>query len=163
MLTLTEQPATTTTDGLANLAVELTATTVLRCPSLKRLLDCKPAAPADVPRVSLDDAIRQRFTQIRGKEGVNGGSRGFGDDRSMREARATRPGAPLGPLGRVLVGLTKTESQPLEETPIALSRSISDGPVISRDEGDRRDRQFVERYTCSGASRRPFLSRPFLR
>ncbi len=155
MRTLTEQPATTTTVRPANRAVEQTATTVLRCPTLKRLLDCKPAAPTDIPQVSLDDAIRQRFSQIGEKTGVNSGSRGFGDDRSMREARATRPGAPLGPLGRVLVGLTKTESQSLEETPIALSRLISDGPAISHDEADRRDRQFVEMYTCSGASRHP--------
>ena len=155
MLTLTELPATTATAWPANRALELTATTELIFPAHKRLLDFKPAAPADIPQVSLDDAIRQRFTQMREKAGVNGGPRGLGDDRSMREGRATEPGAQYGSVSSVRVGLTETDPQPLGQTARPLSSSGWEGAAISRDEADRRDRQFVEMYTCSGDSGRP--------
>ena len=154
MLTLTELPAATATAWPANRALELTATTELIFPAHKRLLDFKPAAPADIPQVSLDDAIRQRFTQMREKAGVNGGPRGLGDDRSMREGRATEPGAQRA-CRTTWVGLTETDPQPLGQTARPLSSSGWEGAAISRDEADRRDRQFVEMYTCSGDSGRP--------
>ncbi len=93
MLTLIELPAITVTAWPANRALESTATAELIFPALKRLLDFKPAAPPDIPQISLDDAIRQRFTQMREKAGVSGRPRGLGDDCSMREGRATEPGA----------------------------------------------------------------------
>ena len=155
MLTLTELPAITVTAWPANRAVESTATVELISPALKRLLDFKPTAPPDIPQISLDDAIRQRFTQMREKAGVNGGPRGLGDDRSMREGRATEPGAQYGSVSSVRVGLTETDPQPLGQTPRPLSGSGWEGAAISRDEADRRDRQFVEMYTCSGDSGRP--------
>ena len=155
MLTLTELPAITVTAWPANRALESTATAELIFPALKRLLDFKPAAPPHIPQVSLDDAIRQRFTQMRGKAGVSGGPRGLGDDRSMREGRATDPGAKDVSVNSVGVGLTETDPQPLRQTARSLSMSDREGAAISRDEADRRDRQFVEMYTCSGESGRP--------
>ena len=155
MLTLTELPAITVTAWPANRALELTATTELIFPAHKRLLDFKPAAPADIPQISLDDAIRQRFTQMRGKAGVSGGPRGLGDDRSMREGRATDPGANDVSVNSVGVGLTETDPQPLRQTARSLSMSDREGAAISRDEADRRDRQFVEMYTCSAESLHP--------